>query len=126
MRLYDYKTGTLPSKAVQEAFDKQLLLEAAIAERGGIEGDPTPREVAAAIYLGVGAKLAQSQAPLDDHPPGRVWEELTELIRAYLDPAKGFSARRMMQTDSDRSDYDHLARFGEWDHTDPPQREELT
>ncbi|NRB33984.1 MAG: double-strand break repair protein AddB [Rhodobacteraceae bacterium] len=126
LRLYDYKTGTLPSKAVQEAFDKQLLLEAAIAERGGIEGDPTPREVAAAIYLGVGAKLAQSQAPLDDHPPGRVWEELTELIRAYLDPAKGFSARRMMQKDSDRSDYDHLARFGEWDHTDPPQREELT
>ena len=35
LHILDYKTGTPPTKKQQEQFDKQLLLAAAMAERGG-------------------------------------------------------------------------------------------
>ncbi len=36
--IYDYKTGLPPSPSEQRYFDKQLLLEAAMAENGDFEG----------------------------------------------------------------------------------------
>ena len=51
---------------------------------------------------------------------------LRALIEAYLDETQGFTARRMMQQDRFGSDYDLLARFGEWDETDAPEPEELS
>jgi RecB family exonuclease len=35
--IYDYKTGTPPSKKEQQVFDKQLLIEAAMVEEGGFK-----------------------------------------------------------------------------------------
>lgn len=123
--IYDYKTGTPPSKDEQLYFDKQLLLEAAMAEKGGFE-KIDPADVAAAIYIGLGNAPKDVEAPLVEIPPTKVWEEFEQLITRYLDAEQGFTSRRALRKDTDHSDYDQLARFGEWDVTDEPQSEDLT
>ena len=116
LRIIDYKTGAPPTESQQAKFDKQLLIEAAIAEQGGIDGfDPLP--VAQAIFIGMGGTYKEVPAPLLKEPPDKVLAELKELISAYLEPDQGFSSRRMLHKDTDIGDYDHLARFGEWDRS---------
>ena len=118
--IYDYKTGTPPTDKQQLGFDKQLLLEAAMAERGAF--DPIgPAPVAQAAYIGLGPQKTVP-APFDRAPPAQVWHELGALIAAYLTPDQGYAARRAMPRHEMPGDYDQLARFGEWDVTDPPQR----
>jgi ATP-dependent helicase/nuclease subunit B len=122
--LIDYKTGVPPSKKQQASFDKQLLLMAAMAEQGGFKGiDPAP--VDAALFLGLGSSFKEVAAPLADEPPAQVWADLGLLIAAYFDPGQGFTARRMLHKDTDAGDFDHLARFGEWDRTTDPKPEDL-
>lgn len=124
--LYDYKTGTAPTKAQQENFDKQLLLSAAIAQQGGFE-NLSPRHVLGASFLQMKAsKPLDMPAPLEEHPPEKVWEEFTHFIAAYLTPDQGYTARRALMSDKDISDYDQLSRFGEWDVVDIPVQEVLT
>ncbi|WP_170582205.1 double-strand break repair protein AddB [Ruegeria arenilitoris] len=125
LTIIDYKTGTPPSESQQAKFDKQLLIEAAMAEQGGIEGFD-PMAVANAVFIGMGGTYKEVPAPLDKEPPDRVLAELMELISTYLEPDQGFSSRRMMHKDSDVGDYDHLARFGEWDRTAETKPEDLT
>ncbi|MCZ4354376.1 double-strand break repair protein AddB [Roseovarius aestuarii] len=117
--IYDYKTGTPPSKKEQMFFDKQLLLEAAIAERAGF-GRLSPASVARAVYIGLGSTPAEIPAPLDDEPPEKVWAELRELVLSWQEPGRGYVSRRAMKQVTDAGDYDQLARFGEWDITDDP------
>ncbi|GAW35716.1 PD-(D/E)XK nuclease superfamily protein [Roseovarius sp. A-2] len=119
MYIYDYKTGTPPTAKEQKSFDKQLLLEAAMAERGGF-GDIGPVPVMRAAFIGLGSTPKEVAAPLDEEPPDQVWSEFKELILAYSVPHKGYVARRAPHSSEDRGDYDQLARFGEWDVTDPP------
>ncbi|WP_170529493.1 double-strand break repair protein AddB [Ruegeria arenilitoris] len=125
LTIIDYKTGTPPSESQQAKFDKQLLIEAAMAEQGGIDGFD-PMAVASAVFIGMGGTYKEVPAPLDKEPPDRVLAELKELISTYLEPDQGFSSRRMMHKDSDVGDYDHLARFGEWDRTAETRPEDLT
>ncbi len=116
LRIVDYKTGMPPTESQQAKFDKQLLIEAAMAEQGGIEGfDPLP--VAEAVFIGMGGTYKEVRAPLTKEPPEKVLAELKVLISSYLEPDQGFSSRRMLHKDTDIGDYDHLARFGEWDRT---------
>lgn len=125
VRLIDYKTGTPPTESQQAKFDKQLLIEAAMAEQGGIEGfDPLP--VAEAVFIGMGGSYKEVPAPLAKEPTDKVLAELKELISAYLEPDQGFSSRRMLHKDTDIGDYDHLARFGEWDRTAETKPEDLS
>ncbi|WP_424832117.1 double-strand break repair protein AddB [Ruegeria sp.] len=125
LRIVDYKTGAPPSQSQQAKFDKQLLIEAALAEQGGIDGfDPSP--VAQAIFVGMGGAYKEVLAPLTEEPPDKVLSELKQLISAYLEPDQGFSSRRMLHKDTDTGDYDHLARFGEWDRTAETRPEDLT
>lgn len=125
MHLIDYKTGTPPTEKQQEHFDKQLLIEAAMAEEGAFHDHPVA-EVARAVFLGVGGSYREVAAPLAEHPPARVLADLRKLISAYLQPDQGFTARRALHKDSDFGAYDQLARFGEWDRTTPPTPEDLT
>ncbi|MBI6629479.1 double-strand break repair protein AddB [Pontibaca salina] len=123
--IYDYKTGVPPSPAEQRKFDKQLLLAAAMAEQGGFkEIDPT--DVRGAAFIGVGASLRTVPAPLDKEPPAQVLDDLKKLIALYLTQEQGFTARLALQRDSHGSDYDHLARYGEWDRTAAATPEDLT
>ncbi|MAX75255.1 MAG: double-strand break repair protein AddB, partial [Roseobacter sp.] len=123
--IYDYKTGTPPSVAEQKAFDKQLLLEAAMVEEGGFK-EIGPAPVAQAAYIGLGSKPVERPAPLEDEPPHEVLAKLHALITSYLSDEQGFTARRMVKTTDFAGDYDQLARFGEWDATTEPTPEDLT
>jgi double-strand break repair protein AddB len=118
--IYDYKTGAAPTGPQQAEFDKQLLLEAAMAEQFGF-GDLVPNKVAGAYYLSLSNDPKEVPAPLDKEPVEKVWKEFEALIAAYLDESKSFPSRRAMFTKDIEGNYDQLARFGEWDITDDPE-----
>ncbi|WP_224824259.1 double-strand break repair protein AddB [Cognatishimia sp. MH4019] len=123
--VYDYKTGTPPTARQQKEYDIQLLLEAAMIERGGFRKiGPIPVEDA--IYIGLGANPKEVAAPLDEISTNVVWGDLLGLIRHYSSQTQGYTARRAMERIGDYSDYDHLSRFGEWDITDTAERIDLT
>lgn len=124
LTLYDYKTGTPPTRDQQAKFDKQLLIEAAMAEEVGF-GTLAPAHVNGAVFVGIGASYKEVPAPLDEEPPAQVLEELRKLLIAYHQPDQGYTSRRMLFKDSDQGDYDHLARFGEWDRATEPEPEDL-
>ena len=124
-RLYDYKTGAVPTPKEQLHFDVQLLLQTAMLELGGF-AQLGPGHVAKAAYIGLGSKTGMFDAPLDEQPWQVTWQRFCTLIRRYQKAEQGFTARRALQKDKDSSVYDQLARFGEWDVTDMPEPEDLT
>ena len=124
LHIYDYKTGAPPSGPEQTFFDKQLLLEAALAERAGF-GDLSPSPVGSANFIGLTSTPKIVPAPLETDPPDKVWRELETLIARYSDPNMGYVSRRAMFKTDSGGDYDHLARFGEWDITDDPRKESV-
>ncbi len=114
--IYDYKTGSVPSEKQQKAYDKQLLLEAVMAEAGAFDG-LAPAKVAEVAYIGLGgtpkfARIAVGPELIEETRDG-----LTELIEAYQSRMQGYTARRIVESQSFGGDFDHLSRFGEWDHT---------
>ncbi|MBI1217082.1 MAG: double-strand break repair protein AddB [Rhodobacteraceae bacterium] len=124
IHILDYKTGALPSPKQQEVFDKQLLLEAAMAERGGF-AKLGPREVAAVTYVGLGSTPKEARIAITAEITGKVWEELGQLLARYAAPAQGYTARRAVVSERIAGDYDHLARFGEWEMSDASEPEDV-
>ncbi|MEM6886580.1 MAG: double-strand break repair protein AddB [Pseudomonadota bacterium] len=122
--LYDYKSGTPPSKKEQRAFNKQLLIEAAMIEQGSFSS-LGPKEVSEAIYIGLKSAKVEVPAPLADEPTTTVLAQLKELISAYLETDRGYTARLALQMDRIGSDYDLLSRYGEWNATARPHKEML-
>ena len=115
--LIDYKSGAAPTQAEQASFQKQLLLAAAMAERGGF-ATLGPSSVARISYIGLtpGNPVVETEMTteiLDD-----VWNGMIHLIRHYMDHRTGYAARRAMVKSNTPSDYDHLSRFGEWQTSD--------
>ncbi|TNJ45508.1 double-strand break repair protein AddB [Phaeobacter sp. B1627] len=125
LHLYDYKTGDPPSENQQKSFEKQLLIETAMAEQGAFDQYGAAR-VERSLYIGLKPPVKEVPAPIQDEPPAKVWAELRSLIEAYFDPEQGYSSRRMVHRDDFAGDYDHLARFGEWDRSSDPTPEDLT
>ena len=112
--IYDYKTGSAPSRDQEKAFNKQLWLEAAMAAKGAF-GEPMDTALIAYVALGSGGDVR-------DHPvtPGEVAEIIEgfgKLLDHYGNENNGFTSRRAMEKVMFEGDYDHLARFGEWDET---------
>ncbi|MES2665591.1 MAG: double-strand break repair protein AddB [Pseudomonadota bacterium] len=124
LHLIDYKTGEPPSEKKQAAFEKQLLLAAAMAEQGGFRG-LGPREVAKITYLGIKGDAKSVETVMTPDLTGRVWEDLHKLIGSYLTPTQGYTARRAMFETAFPGDYDHLSRLGEWDMTDAALPEDV-
>ncbi len=120
--IYDYKTGTVPTKDVQEKFDKQLLAEAVMVSRGAFK-DLGEKHVDEAVFIGVNAAMRDVEAPLDKAPIEAVYAGLETLFGKWNMPTKGYSARMAMFSKDDISDYDHLSRFGEWTMADLPKTE---
>ncbi|SIO20226.1 double-strand break repair protein AddB [Vannielia litorea] len=120
----DYKTNTKPpSEKEVEAFDKQLLLEAAIAEAGGFSGLGAER-AARVGYISLGNPANSRDEPLEIDGlwrPHAMLLDLANLIRSYQNESKGYTARRAPQHLSYAGDYDHLSRYGEWDDTARPE-----
>lgn len=123
--IYDYKTGSLPSKKQLRLFDRQLMLEAIMAEAGAVHG-LGPAAVAEVAHIGLGASPKEQRhalrAPGDDMlDPAVERQLLLGLIGAFETRSRGYAARRAMESVRYDGDYDHLARYGEWDVTDAPQ-----
>ena len=116
LHLIDYKTGAPPTKAQQTVFDLQLHLAAAMAERGAFT--PDPLEVSRVTYIGLGASEKVEETALTPDEINTIWNRFVTLIKAYADPNTGYAARRAVFDLRSPGDYDHLARFGEWDMTD--------
>ena len=122
--IYDYKTGSPPTAPQVERFEKQLLLEAVMAEHGTFEG-LAPAPVASVAYIGLGASPKTVEIPLEDGETARIRDEFLRLIRHYQRPTQGYTARRAVARTAFAGDYDHLARYGEWDETHEPRSEEV-
>ena len=114
--LIDYKTGTPPTKAQQTTLDLQLHLAAAMAERGGFDNQVLT--VSSISYIGLGSGEKAVDTPLTTEEIDTIWARFVTLIKAYQDPNTGYTARRAVFDTRTPGDYDHLARFGEWDMTD--------
>jgi RecB family exonuclease len=119
--IYDYKSGNPPTKDMVKHFDKQLPLEAAMLENDAFTG--LSGEVSALGYVAIGASGQDRMLDLEDTDgrlPEVTLEGLRELIGRYATRAQGYTAIRAAQTMRFSGDYDHLARYGEWDLTDDP------
>ncbi|WP_299838051.1 double-strand break repair protein AddB [uncultured Jannaschia sp.] len=116
--IYDYKTGTPPSPKQQNAYAKQLLLEAMMVADGAFEGVPDlPVEEAA--YLRVGNTYGEvAPAALDAEAIDATRDQLVRLMQGYA-TGTPFIARLAPDLLTYDGDYDHLARYGEWDDTQP-------
>jgi double-strand break repair protein AddB len=122
--LIDYKTGTPPTSAQQEKFDKQLFLLAAMAEAGGFKG-LGPQEVARLAYVGLKAKLEPALIEVEPGEVERVWSDFARLMTSFARQSQGYTARRAVEKTTDVGDYDHLSRYGEWDMPDKTAPEDL-
>ncbi|MDE3240900.1 MAG: double-strand break repair protein AddB, partial [Paracoccaceae bacterium] len=124
LQIFDYKTGPLPTSKQQQVFDKQLLLEAAMAERGAF-GALGPCAVDRTIYVSLGGEVKEAVIEITDEVTGKVWEELHRLLAAYARAGQGYTSRRAVERESFGGDYDHLARYGEWDMSDAARPEDV-
>ena len=122
--IYDYKTGNPPSKDVLQHYDRQLPIEALMAELGGFEDVP-PTLVSHVAHIGLGRTPRTLETHLvetdeNDFRTETISRELARLLSSYQKEDKGYPSRRAMEKVRWDGDYDHLARFGEWDETNPP------
>ncbi|MFD1914237.1 double-strand break repair protein AddB [Halodurantibacterium flavum] len=124
LHIMDYKSGTPPTQKQQELFDKQLLLEAMMAERGAFR-NLGPRPVQAISYIGIGSAPREERTDITEAMNIETWEELHRLIGAYTEPQQGYASRRAVFEERFPGDYDHLARYGEWEMTDAPWPEDV-
>ncbi|MFO7921692.1 MAG: double-strand break repair protein AddB [Nioella sp.] len=115
--IYDYKTGAPPSADQEKAFNKQLWLEAVMAGQGAF-GDPW--QVARIAYIGLGSGGSITDHAVTPADLAGITQGFGDLVAHYLDAANGFPSRRAMEQVKFEGDYDHLARFGEWDETQDP------
>jgi RecB family exonuclease len=122
--IYDYKTGSIPSQKQQEAYDKQLLLEAVMAESGAFDG-LAPARVAEVAYIGLGANPKFTRIQVGPELIGEIRDGLMELIAAYRRQRQGYTARRIVASQRFEGEYDHLSRYGEWDQTKPAEPQEV-
>ncbi|MCG6883684.1 MAG: double-strand break repair protein AddB [Silicimonas sp.] len=123
--IYDYKSGTPPKPKDITLFDRQLILEAVMAEHGAFDGIP-PETVARVVHLGVGRSPDTRETQLTDHNETvTVSGQLVDLLTKFADRGTGYTSRRAMDGLRYSGDYDHLARYGEWDESKPADTEPL-
>lgn len=122
--IYDYKSGKPPTDKQIAAFDKQLILEAAMARRGGFDA-LGPVDVAGIRYIHLGGE--GETLPRDYSPELETenWDGFVRLIASYLAGDTGFASMRAPEQTSYAGDYDHLARYGEWSLADAPHAEKV-
>lgn len=111
--IYDYKTGAAPSKKQQLYFDKQLLLQAAMLERGAF-GEVGAFRVSRAAFIELRGDVRMIEAPLTEMTPEGTWTGFEKLMAHWHDPAQGYSAAMALFKREDLGPYAQLSRYGEW------------
>ncbi len=117
LHIIDYKTGSPPTELQQKRYDKQLLLAAIMAERGGF-ADLGPIEVQMITYIGLGANENAITTQITPELTDDLWARFHILIGRYMQRHTGYTSRRALFESRVVGDYDHLARYGEWAMTD--------
>lgn len=118
--IYDYKSGAPPTAKQERVFTKQLWLEALMLEDGAFEGQGGPKPAVHIAYIGFGsapAIVAHDPTPQD---LADVQAQLQELLTHFAVPEVGYPSRRAVADLRYTLDYDHLARYGEWDESVRP------
>ena len=119
LAIHDYKTGSGPSAKQIKLFDRQLPIEAIMAELGGFK-DLKASKVSKVSHIRLGRSGKDTEIDFAEKPeyaPDAMLAELCKLLNAYTNPDQGYTAKRMIERQTFEGDYDHLARFGEWDLT---------
>ena len=116
--IIDYKTGRVPSKKEMDAlFAPQLLLEAAMAERGGF-GDITGKASSVQLSywqangLGEGGDIAEIKGSEDLVPA--MLALVAKMAEHFANPATPYAALPWPEFIPPFNDYAHLARVAEW------------
>lgn len=122
--VYDYKSGTPPKDAEMQQFEKQLLLEALMVEKGAFAA-LGPRKVSGITYLRLGGAGEVAHRMLSPELLDETWQKLKILIGHYMKESQGFTARRAPQLIKYGSDYDLLSRYGEWRDVNAPMGEDV-
>ena len=117
--VYDYKSGPPPTDKQMAHFDKQLMLEAAMVQKGAFPA-LGPVAVEGVSYIQLGGEGATQPRKFSPEAAEETWAKFIILVRHYLTQSQGFTARRALQKAADVSDYDHLSRYGEWGAGDLP------
>jgi RecB family exonuclease len=115
IRIYDYKTGSAPSGKQQAAFAKQLVLEAMMVEHGAFPSLGR-RPVDRVAYLQIGSRYEEKAVDLDPGTMAETRARFEELVRRYAE-GQPYIARLAAEHIAHASDYDPVARRGEWDDT---------
>jgi double-strand break repair protein AddB len=117
--IYDYKAGNPESIKKIRAFNVQLPLEGAIAEAQGFAGLKA-LHVGALELVYLGKKTGVIRFEAEDEVMVDVWRRVVGFLNEYQAPEKGYAARLRPELISFDSDYDHLARRGEWADDEAP------
>lgn len=117
LRIYDYKTGTLPGTKQIEHFNKQLVLLALMCTEDAFGLGPA--EVAEAAFVGLGSTFKEKPVSTGAEDLARHRREFVTLVRQYRQPEQGFTALRAPDFERNSGDFDALSRRGEWEVTDP-------
>ncbi len=137
--IYDYKSGTVPTPKQTKQFNPQILIESVMANQGAFDGIPAT-EVLSGSYISLSRAGKHTDIPMSvfvitgrGAPPEEIdfstqttEEHLKSLLMAYAQSSRGYVSRRAMEKVRFEGDFDHLARFGEWDETQEPLRVELS
>lgn len=119
--IYDYKAGEPPKpKQIDAGFNHQLHLQAAILAAGGFDGIAEARADFGA-YIGLsgagdGGRMTERQnlyAEVAEH-----LDRVRRLLASYDREETHYRSRGMVLQNAIQGDYDHLARWGEWELSD--------
>lgn len=125
LAIYDYKTGKAPTKGDIHDSDRQMPIEAAIAQKGGFRGVAAAK-VSTLSYIELRQDGREVIVPMDGRLVEETWRGLQDLLGKYLRGDSGFTAKPRPKSYEHPSEYDQLARYGEWSKTDAPVRERLS
>ncbi len=123
--ILDYKTGTAASaKEVAAGFDPQLPLTAALARMEGTSKEFAPAEASALAYLSLSGNAKGGEEKRIDNRRDQkksaseladeALEDLMGLIALFDDETTAYPSQPRAKYKNDYSDFDHLARRGEW------------
>ncbi len=120
LAILDFKTGTAPTARQAASLSPQLVLEAAMAKRGGFKDVPAADTSELAYVELKGGAQGGEEKPIawKDREPMEVAEAalsgLMGLLWAFEDERQGYRALAAPQWRGRFGDYDHLARVREW------------
>nr|WP_295885569.1 double-strand break repair protein AddB [uncultured Devosia sp.] len=132
LEIMDFKTGSVPQPMTMRAFEApQLLLEAAMAQAGALEGvSPANSSALTYVKIGLGPDAFQPKpfSLASDHDVMSAADEIARRMQAHVDfflfRDTPMPARLLpLKTQRFPGAYDHLSRMAEWTAVDDDEEE---